>query len=58
MSARYGEVIEGEGNGQEWFFMLSPRLRHYGEGSVEERVTAVICMFSLPVALNFQLQLH
>jgi hypothetical protein len=56
MSTRYSEVIEA--NGQEWFFMLSPRLRHYSEGWVEERIAAVIGMFSLPVAPNSQLQLH
>jgi hypothetical protein len=44
MSTRYSEVIEA--NGQEWFFMLSPRLRHYSEGWVEERIAAVIGMFT------------
>ena len=38
--------------------MLSPRLRHYSEGWAEERIAAVIGMFSLPVAPNSQLQLH
>jgi len=40
------------------FLPLRLRLRHHNEDWVGDRVTPVICNFSLPVASNTQLQLH